>query len=153
MLIHKAGAKDGPGKNGRQKVSAIGLEKRELPHILKVKPAKVHGFFHFTEEVGRNKHVDQQRRSSTVVPKAEYIRLINEQEAQRQGMAMELLQSVNQALTGLQPNQREVVTLKIYDDLTFRDIASITGEPESTVTSRYYVALEKLKEKIRPEIK
>lgn len=53
---------------------------------------------------------------------------------------------VRAALERLPPEQREVVTLKIWGDLTFREIAETLEVPLNTVASRYRYALERLKE-------
>lgn len=60
-------------------------------------------------------------------------------------MGVENRLAVEKALECLSPEQREVVILKIYQDLKFEEIAEIQGAPVSTVKSRLYLALEKLK--------
>jgi len=52
---------------------------------------------------------------------------------------------LQQALLGLPYDQREVLTLRLYEDLSFTDIADICRLPESTVKMRLYRALEKLR--------
>jgi RNA polymerase sigma-70 factor (ECF subfamily) len=54
------------------------------------------------------------------------------------------------ALDRLEPQQREVVVLRMWADLTFADIARTTGESINTITSRYRYALANLK-KLMPE--
>lgn len=49
------------------------------------------------------------------------------------------------ALAQLGPDEREAVTLKIFDDLTFREIAAIRGANPNTVASHYRRGLEKLR--------
>lgn len=49
------------------------------------------------------------------------------------------------ALARLDVDDREVVELKIYGGLTFRDIADVTGSPQGTVATRYRRALESLR--------
>lgn len=49
------------------------------------------------------------------------------------------------AVNALPPNYREVVGLKIWGDLTFQEIADITGVPLNTAASRYRYALEELR--------
>ena len=51
---------------------------------------------------------------------------------------------IAQALASLSPPQREVVELKIYGELTFREIADVTQLAQGTVASRYRVALQHL---------
>lgn len=58
--------------------------------------------------------------------------------------AWERSESVRRAIRELPAVQAEVVTLKIWEGLTFREIAEITDEPLHTVTSRYRYGLEKL---------
>jgi len=52
---------------------------------------------------------------------------------------------VQAAMEQLPVDQREVLTLKIWGDLTFREIAETLGAPLNTVASRYRYALETLR--------
>jgi RNA polymerase sigma-70 factor, ECF subfamily len=54
--------------------------------------------------------------------------------------------AVREALAGLPPEQREVVVLKVYGGLTFREIAALTETAPNTAASRYRYALAKLRE-------
>lgn len=51
---------------------------------------------------------------------------------------------VQQAMQELPAAQAEVVILKIWEGMTFREISELTEESLSTVTSRYRYAMEKL---------
>jgi RNA polymerase sigma-70 factor (ECF subfamily) len=51
---------------------------------------------------------------------------------------------VQQALQRLPADQAEVVMLKVWEGLTFQEIATVTGESPNTVASRYRYALVKL---------
>jgi DNA-directed RNA polymerase specialized sigma24 family protein len=44
----------------------------------------------------------------------------------------------------LKPRDYEIVTMRIFDDLTFPEIGKILGEPENTVTQRNHRVLHKL---------
>jgi len=62
----------------------------------------------------------------------------------------ELLQEENRsrvlsALAFLPPEQRAVVELKFFQELTFEDIAAVLQVPLSTIKSRLYAGLELLK--------
>jgi RNA polymerase sigma-70 factor (ECF subfamily) len=48
-------------------------------------------------------------------------------------------------MRSLPPEQREVVHLKVFEGLTFQEIADLAGESINTVASRYRYALEKLR--------
>jgi len=50
------------------------------------------------------------------------------------------------ALRRLPPDQREVIHMKIYEQLTFQQIADQIGEPINTVAGRYRYGLEKLRQ-------
>lgn len=52
---------------------------------------------------------------------------------------------VDRAVKSLPEEQREVVTLKVLGELTFREIGQVLGVPENTASSRYRLALEKLR--------
>jgi RNA polymerase sigma-70 factor, ECF subfamily len=54
-------------------------------------------------------------------------------------------QRVHSALAFLPPEQRAVVELKFFQELTFEDIAAILQIPLSTIKSRLYTGLEFLK--------
>ncbi len=49
------------------------------------------------------------------------------------------------ALARLNAEDRELVQLKIYAGLTFREIAEVTGRPQATVATRYRRALNSLR--------
>lgn len=53
-------------------------------------------------------------------------------------------EAVAVALRELPEDAREVVELKIYAGLTFREIADVVGAPQGTVATRYRSALAKL---------
>ncbi len=53
-------------------------------------------------------------------------------------------ESVHQAIQQLPVAQAEVVTLKIWEGMSFREIAEVTDEPLHTIASRYRYAMGKL---------
>jgi RNA polymerase sigma-70 factor (ECF subfamily) len=53
--------------------------------------------------------------------------------------------AIQAALLALRPDQREVVHLKIFEGLTFLEIAELTDESINTIASRYRYALEKMR--------
>ena len=54
------------------------------------------------------------------------------------------------ALGELPPDQRAVVHLKLWEGLTFEQIAETLGIPPNTAASRYRYGLDKLRERLRP---
>jgi RNA polymerase sigma-70 factor (ECF subfamily) len=59
---------------------------------------------------------------------------------------------VSQALEELPPEQREVVTLHLYGDLPFREIAGWQKASIKTVQSRYHYGLDKLRSLLNGEV-
>ncbi len=59
--------------------------------------------------------------------------------------AGEVSRVLGRALAALPREQRETVTLKVFEDMTFREIAGITGVSPNTAASRYRYGIEKLK--------
>jgi RNA polymerase sigma-70 factor, ECF subfamily len=55
-------------------------------------------------------------------------------------------QQLENAIRQLSPEQREVLMLKLWEDLTFAQIAEVLAIPQNTAASRYRYALERLRE-------
>ena len=58
--------------------------------------------------------------------------------------------ALQQALTELPEEQREVVVMRVWSGMTLEEVAAASGAPINTVASRYRYALEKLREKLQP---
>jgi RNA polymerase sigma-70 factor (ECF subfamily) len=54
------------------------------------------------------------------------------------------------ALAELPPDQRAVVHLRLWEDLTFERIAEVLNLPLNTAASRYRYGLDKLRQRLRP---
>ena len=52
---------------------------------------------------------------------------------------------IARALRDLPPEQREVVHLRVFEGMTFQEIADLSGESINTIASRYRYALEKMR--------
>ncbi len=70
--------------------------------------------------------------------------------AGRSGGRVETALIVEQALAKLPADQREAVTLKVYQGFKFEEIAAIADCPVSTAKSRVYAGLEALKRMLAP---
>ena len=70
---------------------------------------------------------------------------------------LEQKEQVRELLHGLPPQQRKVVILKNWEELTFREIGETLGLAEGTVKAHYFFALRRMKksleEKGKEEIK
>ena len=56
--------------------------------------------------------------------------------------------ALQEALEQLDAKSRNVLILKFYEDMTFREIAQVLRKPESTVKTAYYRGLQSLKERM-----
>jgi RNA polymerase sigma-70 factor (ECF subfamily) len=54
------------------------------------------------------------------------------------------------ALAELPDDQRAVVHLKLWEELTFQDIAELLDIPANTAASRYRYGVDKLRDRLRP---
>lgn len=59
-------------------------------------------------------------------------------------------ETLSTAMEELPPDQRAVVHLKLWEHLTFEQIAETLGISPNTSASRYRYALDKLRERLRP---
>jgi RNA polymerase sigma-70 factor (ECF subfamily) len=66
------------------------------------------------------------------------------------GSPSESLEGLRAAFDRLPPAQREVVALRLFDELSYREIARITGDTEVALRSRLHDALERLKSFMPP---
>ena len=55
-----------------------------------------------------------------------------------------------EALAQLAPHLREVVVMKVYHQLKFREIADITKTPEGTLKARFHRAVAELRKRLTP---
>ena len=65
-------------------------------------------------------------------------------------MRHETLQAVEDAIRGLPPAQREVVTLRVYASLTYGEIADVLETSETTARSHMSLALKSLRQRLQP---
>jgi len=59
-------------------------------------------------------------------------------------------EALSSALGEIPSDQRAVVHLKLWEGLTFEQIADLLGIPLNTAASRYRYGLDKLRERLRP---
>jgi len=66
-------------------------------------------------------------------------------------LSQERAKQVEQALRTLRAEEREVLVLRIYGDMTFDSISKVLEAPLGTVTSQYRRALAKLRRRLQGE--
>jgi len=70
---------------------------------------------------------------------------VSENEAIQNLKLEEEFNRINKILKTLPEEQAEVVRFRVIDELSFKEITKILGEPESTIKSRFQYAIKKLK--------
>lgn len=91
----------------------------------------------------RNAAIDYRRKAKPTIP-LEAIDFGLVAEPTPKGPSDDSTVAIGRALAALPTDQREVVMLKTYRNMTFRDIATSVGASPNTVASRYRYGLEKL---------
>ncbi len=61
------------------------------------------------------------------------------------GLDHEVLSHIAKALAQIPEEQREVIVLKFFEELTFKEIASVCGISINTTTSRFRYGMKKLR--------
>ena len=61
--------------------------------------------------------------------------------------------TMKEAIRTLKEPEQEVLSMKIFGDLTFTEIAKILQQPMGTVTWRYRTAIEKLRKSYGKEVR
>lgn len=96
-----------------------------------------------------NACLDRQRRDRKRPATIESVRLEDipdeQGSAQEQVAAVDEMQCIEQLLSQLPAKQAEVIRLRVIDDLSISDIASISGCSVPTAKSRLYYGLRKLR--------
>ncbi len=64
--------------------------------------------------------------------------------------ALEDIGLIRRSLDGLRPEYREVLVLREYQNMSYREIADITGTTESAVRSKLFKARRALHDKLKP---
>ena len=74
----------------------------------------------------------------------------NEETPYQQFVALERTEIVNRMLDGLKHEYREVLVLLVYENMSYAEIASVTGATEGSVKSRIFRARKEMIEKLKP---
>lgn len=104
--------------------------------------------------VARNKLIDKYRRAEAKVVSDMEIEvaenLVPEEADTLENIHIEeeLLKEIQAELNNLDENLREVLILKHWEDLKFNEMALVLGVNENTVKSRYYNALDTMKNNV-----
>ncbi len=119
-------------------------------NIEKIDPKK--GVSGWLYRVARNKSIDylRKRNRETVTDRAGYAEMIWKDPAFEADRS-ERFERLGKALAGLDAEERDILSLRFFGDLKFREIASVVGKPLGTVLWRSRKALEKMRQELDTE--
>jgi RNA polymerase sigma-70 factor, ECF subfamily len=111
--------------------------------------AKVENLTAYTFTIARNEALRlagrrNKRNRSKSLAAADQAQRLFEIDTSRGSRAAECAEAAQMALAGLDAELREIVELKLFANLTFREIADVTDVPQGTVATRYRAALDKM---------
>lgn len=92
------------------------------------------------------------RRRRGEVPMTPTADMLFDDAAANDARRREAAELIAAALAALGPEQREVVELKAFAGLTFREIGELLGEPLGTVATRYRTALQRMRPTVAREL-
>ena len=93
--------------------------------------------------------LDHLRRPDLILPEGE--ELLPLLPAQEQTLEPEDSMDLYAALELLAPEERTDIILRFFEEYTFREMAQILDQPESTIKSRLYRTLAKLRRRLQPD--
>jgi RNA polymerase sigma-70 factor (ECF subfamily) len=99
----------------------------------------------------RNWNIARQRHQTTSLDKAEPI-ISSYKKPEQWIIENEQINQLNNALSQLSYEQREVVSLHLQGEIKFREIAELQGVSINTVQSRYRYGLDKLRSILNSEV-
>jgi len=110
---------------------------------------RIESFKSWVFRIARNEALMQlrQRRSNGQI---EDESVWSEETPHQQFVALERSEIVNRLLNSLKHEYREVLVLLVYENMSYAEIASVTGATESSVKSRVFRARKEMIEKLKP---
>jgi len=106
-------------------------------------------FFPYLYRIAKNTCINHLRKKHSIpLPDPEQIESDPEYSPEQTAIKNYTIETVNRALARLPENSKEILMLKYWNDLSYREIAEALSIPEGTVMSRLFYAREKLKNTI-----
>lgn len=112
--------------------------------------AKKGNFSQWIYSIARNAVIDHFRVAKRTVPIEDIFDLGEDERTEAKIDARDLLKKVESYLSKLSPRQREIVTLRVWEEMPYRDIAEIVGGSEDSVKMMFSRTIRELREKLGP---
>lgn len=100
--------------------------------------------------IARNAVIDHYRTTKKHVDVEDIFDLGEDDRTEAKIDARDLLKKVEKYLTTLTPRQREIVTLRLWDELSYREIAEIVGGTEDAAKVMFSRTIRELRDKLGP---
>ncbi len=100
--------------------------------------------------IARNAVIDHYRTDKKTVPIEDIFELGEENRTAETHDALRALSRVQEFLKTMTPRQREIITLRLWEERPYREIAEIIGGSEDSVKMAFSRAIRELREKCGP---
>lgn len=100
--------------------------------------------------IARNTVIDYYRTKKATLPIDDVFDVAFDERTVEQKDAIMALEKVSKYLDTLNPKQREIITLRIWEELSYREIAEIVGGSEDSVKMAFSRSIRDVREKLGP---
>lgn len=100
--------------------------------------------------IARNTIIDHYRTRKADLPIDDVFDVAFDERTVEQKDAIMALEKVSKYLHTLNPKQREIITLRIWEELSYREIAEIVGGTEDSVKMAFSRSIRDVREKLGP---
>jgi RNA polymerase sigma-70 factor (ECF subfamily) len=107
-------------------------------------------FSQWIYRIARNAVIDHYRTQKKTVPIEDVFDLGEDDRTIEEHDALITLEKVRSFMETLKPHQREIITLRIWEELSYREIAELTGGTEDSAKMAFSRAMKELREKCGP---
>ncbi len=108
-------------------------------------------FSQWVYSIARNTVIDHYRTSRKNVDIEDIYDLGEDERTEEKIDARNLLQKVEKYLTKLSPRQREIVTLRVWEEMSYREIAEVIGGSEDSIKVMFSRTIRELLTKLGPK--
>lgn len=105
--------------------------------------------FSWTYRIAINESIDQLKKRRKSAPLDEAPEAASDASLQESAAADQASREVQDALMGLNEDQRTIIVLRYFNDCSYEDIARILDIPAKTVKSRLFSARQLMKDKLQ----
>ncbi len=102
--------------------------------------------------IATNKVIDARRKKRLEFLPLEDVEIPDREDFSLQIQDRSQLAQIEDYVSGLDPQLQAVFRLRLYGERSFQEIAAALGEPETTVKTRYYRLLSKLRKEFDPHV-